>query len=107
MIGTRRFIRDKRGFEISEFEINGVHCISKKCKHGHSIHYKSMGMHCIYKLFKCKPPKKTHVRIDAKPNAVKEASTVRDKLKVAGNTFLKCRKALEHEAIANLCGLPL
>ena len=40
-------------------------------------------------------------------NAVKEASTVRDKLKVAGNTFLKCREVLEHEAIARLCGLPL
>ena len=54
--------------------------------------------------YMCKPEKEMSQLMT---HAVKEADTVRDKLKAIGNTFLHSREISQHEAIARLISIPL
>ena len=54
--------------------------------------------------YMCKPEKEMSQLMK---HAVKEADTVKDKLKAIGNTFLHSREVSQHEAIPRLISLPL
>ena len=54
--------------------------------------------------YMCKPEKEMSQLMK---HAVKEADTVKEKLKAIGNTFLQSREVSQHEAIARLISIPL